>query len=501
MLSVCCSCLFSRALANIPLLTPTSTEKVVIPLEPGQTVERQIHTGNKHFFKIKLESGQFARFEAAQRNCDVVFSLINSDGLNLLEFVNAAESGGIEVANVAVETGGEFEFRVSAFQGADNGSYTLKIAEVRTATKPELAFTAGMRLTDDGFKLTRDNATTDELKRGMEKFAQAVENFRVAGAAKREGIVLRNIGAVYGRLGNQRKNVEYAHLSLERVRAANWNYGEFKIWQDLGKSFLRAGEPEQALHYLGKAASMYAEIHNLGEEADTLNTIGKVYERAGDWRRAVSYYEQGLAKAIEDQDPNFEADGHTNLGRVYVEFGDDQKAQGYFQKALELARTTKKRAREAAVLINLAKINQKLGEKEESLTNLNDSLKLYATLSDKPGEAVAYRHLGQFYLAAGEPDKALAAVTRASGIYTEIEDEQNQAEALLIWAKAERSKGNTVVAQSKTEDAINLIEKLRSRVKSIELRDSFSANLQDYYSFYIEVLMERHRARAKLKFC
>src|SRR5204862_408476 len=63
----------------------------------------------------------------------------------------------------------------------------------------------------------------------------------------------------------------------------------------------------------------------------------------------------------------------------------------------------------------------------------------------------------------------------------------------LLLSKIEVRKGNLDAAQAKTEEAINLIESIRSRVQTTELRDSFSANLQDFYAFYVEILMQKHR--------
>lgn len=491
--SFCLLFVFS-CFGQIPVSNVGNTEKIVTPLEIGQTIEREISVGNKHFYKIKLEAGQFARIEAEQQSCDVVFSMLTPEGFNLLEFKNVAESGGIETVNVAVEAGGEYEFRVSAFHGEEkSGTYKLKIAEIRSATVQEISFSTGMRLTDEGFKLTRDNATTDDLKRGMEKFSQAVEKFRIADAAKREGVVLRNIGAVYDRLGNRRKSIEYANLAMERIRAAKWNYGEFKVLQDLGKTYFDSGEPEKSLEFLFKAAAFFPELNNLSEEADTLNAIGKVFERVGDWQRAVTYFEQAITAAKKDEEPNVEADADDNLGRIYFSLGNNEKAQAYFLKALELTRAGKTKAREARILNNLAKIYQTLGDTEKAFENFNEALKIYGGLGNKIGEAATRKNLGQLYLTIGEFDKSLASLNQSAEIYRTIEDEQNLAETLLVSAKTEIKKGNADAAQAKTEEAIKLIEKIRARVQSVELRDSFSANLQSYYSFYIELLMERHK--------
>ena len=68
-------------------------------------------------------------------------------------------------------------------------------------------------------------------------------------------------------------------------------------------------------------------------------------------------------------------------------------------------------------------------------------------------------------------------------IFRTVEDTQNAAETLLLVSKVEALTNNLEAAQSRAEEAINLIEKAGRGVQTADLRDSFSANLQDFYSF------------------
>ena len=128
-----------------PVSNTGNTEKVLTPLEFGQSIEREISVGSKHFYSIKLEAGQMARIEAEQQGCDVVFSMLTPEGFNLLEFKNVDPIGGLETENVAVACGGEYEFSVRAFHGEKpDGIYKTKTAEMRPATQLALHFAHGM---------------------------------------------------------------------------------------------------------------------------------------------------------------------------------------------------------------------------------------------------------------------------------------------------------------------------------------------------------------------
>jgi len=60
-------------------------------------------------------------------------------------------------------------------------------------------------------------------------------------------------------------------------------------------------------------------------------------------------------------------------------------------------------------------------------------------------------------------------------------------------ARAERDRNNLTEARNRTEAALDIIESLRSKVVSQELRTSYLASKRDYYDFYIDLLMRLHQ--------
>ena len=63
-------------------------------------------------------------------------------------------------------------------------------------------------------------------------------------------------------------------------------------------------------------------------------------------------------------------------------------------------------------------------------------------------------------------------------------------------AKAKAAKAIFKRRKRRRKKRSDLVETIRARVNVGDLRDSFSANLQDFYGFYVELLMRRQSMKA-----
>ncbi len=72
-------------------------------------------------------------------------------------------------------------------------------------------------------------------------------------------------------------------------------------------------------------------------------------------------------------------------------------------------------------------------------------------------------------------------------------DRGGEATALNNIAYLERSRGNLQAARTNVEAAIKIIEELRTKIDSKDLRSSYFATQQGVYKFYIDLLMELHK--------
>jgi CHAT domain-containing protein len=164
-----------------------------------------------------------------------------------------------------------------------------------------------------------------------------------------------------------------------------------------------------------------------------------------------------------------------------------------FEEALPLYRAVGDSRKEAVTLNNIGYIYSALGENQKALDYYNQSLPLIRATGGKAGEAVTLNNIGAIYNASGEKQKALEYLNQALPLSRTTGDKATEAVTLYNVAYLEGNRGNLNVALTQIEASITILEDLRTKIGSQELRASYFATVQDYYEFYINLLMQLHK--------
>jgi len=82
---------------------PPTPPSEIKPLEFGNTVEREIANGQKQFYKIHLEAGQFVKIDGFPRNCDIALAIFELDGKTTLDSQNINSTNDKETITAAVK--------------------------------------------------------------------------------------------------------------------------------------------------------------------------------------------------------------------------------------------------------------------------------------------------------------------------------------------------------------------------------------------------------------
>jgi CHAT domain-containing protein len=114
-------------------------------------------------------------------------------------------------------------------------------------------------------------------------------------------------------------------------------------------------------------------------------------------------------------------------------------------------------------------------------------------VSDRQGEAVTLNYLGRIFDLSSEPQKALDYYGKALPIWRAVGDRNGEVAALYGMARAESELDDLVKASQHTEAALAIINSLRTKVASRNLRASYFASVQDLYKLHIDLLMRLHR--------
>jgi tetratricopeptide (TPR) repeat protein len=133
-------------------------------------------------------------------------------------------------------------------------------------------------------------------------------------------------------------------------------------------------------------------------------------------------------------------------------------------------------------------------EEQKALEYFNQSLPVSRAIGDRRVEAFTLTNIGLLYSNLGENQKALESYNQSLPLFRAIGATEEEALTLYSMAFIKRSLGNFTEAVNDIEACIKIIENLRSKILTAELRSSYLATVQDYYKFYIDLLMQLHQA-------
>ena len=386
-----------------------SREQQVKQLEAAKPVEREIVGGERHSYRVMMETGQFLRLIVEQKGVDVTIALSKPSGEKIVD-VNAEDGFlGVEQLLFLSEAKGNYRLDVwSVGNGVKAGRYGIKVEEMRKANAQDEERVQCQRFYLEGTKL-QSQGTAKSLREAVEQYQKSLAGWNALDEPRARAATLTKLGNVYYLVGETKRGLECFTEELPLREA-------------IGDSF-------------GKAT--------------VLNNIGFVYNSLGDRQKALEYFNQALPIRREIGDRNGEAITLGNIGLVYNSLGDKQKALQYYNQSLEIFKNVGDRRRQATILGNIGLIYYSLGDKQKALEYHNKALPLFQNIVYPIGEATVLTGL----------------------------------------AKIEFDRGNIDQARIHIESVISIVESLRTKTASHDLRSSYFASVRQYYEFYINLLM------------
>jgi CHAT domain-containing protein/Tfp pilus assembly protein PilF len=332
-----------------------------------------------------------------------------------------------------------------------------------------------------------------EIQKALEKVNEALPISRAVGDRSGEAITLSNIGAVYDVLGERQKALEKLNQALSLRRAVGDRSGEAVTLNNIGAVYRSLGEMQKALEHYNEALPIRRAVGDRSGEALTLNNIGAVYRSLGETQKALEKFNEALSILREVGARRREANVLNNIGLVYLSLGETQKALEKFNEALPISRAVGDRSGEAVTLNNIGEVYRSRGETQKALEKLNEALSLRRAVGDRRGEAITLNNIGLVYDSLGEIQKVLEHYNDALLLRRAVGDRNGEADTLLGIARVEQKRDNLIQARQTIEQAVGLIESLRTNIASQEFRSSYFANRQQFFESYIDVLMQMRK--------
>ncbi|WP_096594376.1 tetratricopeptide repeat protein [Calothrix sp. NIES-2098] len=376
-------------------------------------------------------------------------------------------------------------------------------------------------------------AAVNDYQKALNYYNQARSLLQKAGNSYAEAELLSQLSFVYDQLGQQQKALEVLNQALALQRAKQDRSREAFTLNNIADIYSSFGDYQQALDFYNQALTLQRQLKDLPGEANTLTYIAKLYQFLGNYQLSIDTYNQALAQFRSVGDRSKVAQTLDKIGSVYRSAEDYQKALDYYNQALQLWREQGGLFQEFATLSGIIRVYESLKDYPQALNAGKQALSLSRKQQSSFTEASALALLGRVYLASGDyrqaldffeqaaskfqqlgvpsaeanvlgnigkvyeslkqPQQAIAIYDRELKLRQNLGDRTGEAETRYSMAVSERDRNNLEAARNQIESTIKIVEDIRTRVTSQDLRTSYFASVQKYYEFYIDLLMRLHK--------
>ncbi|MBD2358130.1 tetratricopeptide repeat protein [Tolypothrix sp. FACHB-123] len=338
-----------------------------------------------------------------------------------------------------------------------------------------------------------------EYPKAIEYHQQSLAIAREIKDRQGEGKSLGNLGNAYSSLGNYPKAIEYYTQTLAIAQEIKDRQSEKSALGNIGVAYRSLGDYPKALEYQQQSLAIAQEIKDRQGESSSLGNIGSVYLSLGDYPKAIDYFQQQLVITREIKDPKGESNALGNIGNVYLDLGDYPKAIEYFQQVLVIAREIKDRQSEGQSLGNLGNAYSSLGNYSKAIEYQQQSLVIAREIKDRQGESHSLRELGSAYLYQGDYPKAIDYYKQNLALAQEIKDRLGEGASLNNLGIAFYKGGNLPAAEKTLYEGIKVKESLRGKKLADTNKVSLFDTQNNTYRILQQVLIAQNKTDAALE--
>ncbi|AFZ24599.1 hypothetical protein Cylst_2375 [Cylindrospermum stagnale PCC 7417] len=332
-------------------------------------------------------------------------------------------------------------------------------------------------------KLGQKQKALDSLNQGL-VLQRANKN------RNREAFTLGNIAAIYESLGDYQQALDFYNQALTLQRQVSDRLEAANTISYIAKLYSALGDYKLSIETYNQALDVFRKIGDGTKVAQTLDNIGSVYRTTQDYPKSLEYYNQAL-KLWQEQGAVFqEFTTLTGIIRVYESLKDYPQALDVANQALALSRKQQSSFSEASALALLGRVYQASGDYRKAFLFSQQSVSRFQTLGIPVAEANVLGNIAKAYNSLKQPQPAIEHYNQELKIRRKLGDRTGVAATQYKIAVTERDRGNFNAARTQIEATIKIVEDIRTKVTSQELRTAYFATVQDYYQFYIDLLMQ-----------
>lgn len=349
------------------------------------------------------------------------------------------------------------------------------------------------------------------------------------------------IGRIELRWLNRYEQAESAFREAERLAAeAGATELELSSRLDQARVMERIGDYDGAIEVAEAVRDAAAERELSLLESDAILVASSIEWARADYFKAFQYQRQAMDIIDRIDDRPMRIIALNRAGLIYWALNDAKAALARFNEALDLASRGLDLGEVASTYNNRGLVYRQQEQYEEALADFAKARELDERQSNAWGLGYSTRNTGMTYLQMDEPEQALGPIEAAIGHSGEIGDVTNLAKALLALGDVQRelgrpaeaesayrkaiehadriplpevhwralfglanldlNAGNRDAAKGNLEAAIEIVERLRARIKIEEFQDGFLQDKQELYDVMVGLLLDEGEVVAAFNF-
>ena len=454
-------------------------------LKPGESLQREIATGESHPYPIKLATGPLIRVGAVQKNINLAIALADPDGKEILEVDYSGNYDGRESLSYEATQSGEYRIFFRALgTNVRKGTYEARLDVRDIASAEDRRRINAERLLLDSFKSQRQA----NYQAVIDKASQVLPLWRELADAYWEAETLSLLGSASNSTRKFEPAADYYNQSLVLRRQIKDRAGESNVLEDLSEVSRGQNNYDQSLAFATQALEIKRELKDRAGEGKVLYRVALAKSNQGKFTEVIAVGDEALAILEPLGDRTSIANIHNLKGNSLLSLGKLDEAIKSYEKSLALYRETKNRAGEANVLNNLALSANRIGDHERALDLYEKAIAIRREQKDRLNEGTNLRNIANVLSGMGEYEKAIERLNTGLSIARELKDPVGEVGALVVIS-------SLYVKLGQYKEAIDASETARSIAVSLKnpglLRNSYSnleiiAFMQGQYEKAIE---------------
>lgn len=478
-------------------------------------------------FRLELRRGDFVQIVVFQRGVDLAVELLDPIGQGMLLVDNPlGVASNPERIFALASAEGEHRLAIRSSDPRRQGEYRVHVEAVRPASEQDRILAQAARDCAAGDQWRRLASEESALRRALAEYRSALDLWVQAGEKEQEALTRYRLGLVLAKLGehssaleqfqwilsywqNRPEEIPLLHWigdelertgegaralgtlehSLELARQRGDLRGEAVSLDRLARVQLSLEEIQAALQGFHASREKWLELGEPEEAARLLFSTARTYAQIGQSDNAARMAEEALP-VLRPTGSALVPDALYTLGLARADLGELQAARKALGEGLKLSLRTGDRDQEVSLRTALGFVELERGRTRRAIRRLEEALELARELGNEREEAHALAVLAKALGSGREDwDQALTLLLRARTIYGRLADESSLAASLYGLGLALRHTGRRGEAQQAFEEALKVVEQLRSGMGS-SFQGSFLAGRHEYFPAYVDLLLE-----------